>query len=64
MCVCEGGGSGGGGTGGGGLTTRLRAQELCESRGGRPGFPVPNKLQGFCGRKATLHQSKPTDFLR
>ena len=21
----------------------LRAQELCESRGGRPGFPVPNK---------------------
>ena len=21
----------------------LRAQELCESRGGRPGLPVPNK---------------------
>ena len=32
----------------------LRAQELCESRGGRPGFPVPNKPYGFCGRKATL----------
>ena len=27
-------------------------QELCESRGGRPGLPVPNKPYGFCGRKA------------
>ena len=33
---------------------RLRAQELCESRGGRPGLAVPNKPDGFCGRKATL----------
>ena len=24
---------------------------LCESRCGRPGFPVPNKPDGFCGRK-------------
>ena len=33
----------------------FRAQELCESRGGRPGLPVPNKPDGFsCGRKATL----------
>ena len=31
-----------------------RAQELCESRGGRPGLPVPNSLYGLCGRKATL----------
>ena len=31
-----------------------RAQELCESRGGRPGHPVPNSSYGFCGRKATL----------
>ena len=31
-----------------------RAQELCESRGGRPGLPVPNEPYGFCGRKATL----------
>ena len=31
-----------------------RAQELCESRGGRPGLPVPNSPFGFCGRKATL----------
>ena len=33
---------------------RDRAQELCESRGGRPGFPVPNSPYCFCGRKATL----------
>ena len=34
-----------------------RAQELCESRGGRPGLPVPNSPFGFCGRlKATLQQ--------
>ena len=34
-----------------------RAQELCESRGGRPGLPVPNKRYGFCGRKATLNEN-------
>ena len=34
----------------------LRAQELCESRGGRPGLPVPNKPHSLCGRKATLNQ--------
>ena len=33
----------------------FRAQELCESRGGRPGLPVPNSLYGLCGRKATLN---------
>ena len=26
--------------------------ELCESRGGRPGLPVPNSACGLCGRKA------------
>ena len=31
-----------------------RAQELCESPDGRPGLPVPNKPDGFCGCKATL----------
>ena len=30
----------------------FRAQELCESRGGRPGLPVPNRHYDFCGRKA------------
>ena len=33
-----------------------RAQELCESRDGRPRLPVPNKPHGFCGCKATLNQ--------
>ena len=28
-----------------------RAQELCESRGGRPELPVRNKPDGFCRRK-------------
>ena len=32
---------------------RNRAQELCESRDGRPGFPIPNSSCNFCGRKAT-----------
>ena len=35
---------------------RFRGQELCESRGGRPGLPVPNGLYGLCGRKATLSE--------
>ena len=31
--------------------------ELCESRGGRPGFPVPNdKPYGLCRRKTVLNQ--------
>ena len=30
-----------------------KAQELCESRSGCPGLPVPNKPDGFCGCKAT-----------
>ena len=29
-------------------------QELCERRGGRPGFPVPNGPYGLCGRKANI----------
>ena len=36
----------------------IRTQELCESRGGRPGIPVPKKPDGFCGRKATLKRGK------
>ena len=34
----------------------LRGQELWESRGGRPGFPVPNSPYGPCGRKATVEE--------
>ena len=33
-----------------------RAQELCESGGGRPGLPVPNSPYGLCGRKAILRE--------
>ena len=33
----------------------VRAQELCESRGGHPGLPVPNSPYGLCGRKAALN---------
>ena len=32
-------------------------QELCDSRGGRPGLSVPNRPEGFYGRKATLKQA-------
>ena len=34
-----------------------RAQELCESGGGRPGLPVPNSSHGLCGRKSTLNRT-------
>ena len=37
------------------LKTQFRVQELCESRDGRPGLPVPNSPYGLCGRKATLN---------
>ena len=40
----------------------FRAQELCESRCGRPGLPVPNKPYGLCGRKATLKLGVSSDF--
>ena len=36
----------------------FRAQELCESRSGRPGLPVPNKPYSLCGRQATLKQKQ------
>ena len=32
-----------------------RAQELCESRGGRPGLPVPNKPGGSVDVKPVLN---------
>ena len=35
----------------------LKTQELCESRGGRPGLPDPNSQYGLCGRKATLNSN-------
>ena len=36
------------------LPALTRAQELCESRGGRPGLPIPKSPYGLCGCKATL----------
>ena len=36
------------------VASTFRAQELCESRGGRLGLPVPNSPYGLLGRKATL----------
>ena len=33
----------------------IRARDLCESWGGRPGLEVPNCPYGLCGRKATLN---------
>ena len=41
-----------------GLCADVIVQELCESRGGRPGFPVPNSSYGLCGRKETLKQTE------
>ena len=34
------------------------AQELCASRDGRPGLPVPNILYGLCRRKATFEEGQ------
>ena len=36
------------------------AEEPCESRGGRPGLPVPTSPYGLCGRKATLEEAFPS----
>ena len=36
----------------------VRAQELRESRGGRPGLSVPNSPYGLCGRKSTVEEEE------
>ena len=36
----------------------IRAREVCESRGGRPGLCGHNSPSGVCGRKATLNERK------
>ena len=36
-------------------TRKYRAQELCESRGGRSGLPVPFSPYGLCGLKASSY---------
>ena len=42
----------------------VRAQELCEGRGGRPGLPVPFNPYGFSRRKATLSLNLCTETLK
>ena len=42
----------------------LRAQELCESRGGRPGLPVPNSPYGLCGLLTPCGNSGRLTWLR
>ena len=44
------------------FTLTFSAQELCESRGGRPGLPVPNSPYGLCGRKATFELESATEL--
>ena len=41
--------------------TGNEVQELCESRGGSPGFPVPNSPCGLCGRTATFNNQADSD---
>ena len=41
----------------------MRALELCESLGGRPGLHVPNSPYGLCGRKATLNLNLIKQYL-
>ena len=47
-------------------TTSIKAQDLCESRGGRPGLPVSNSLYNFFVCKATFEKDttsiKPQDL--
>ena len=40
------------------LLQDVRAQELCETPGGRPGLPVPNSPYGLCGRKAIFEEEE------
>ena len=42
----------------------VRAQELCESRGGRPGLPVPNSPYGLCGLLTPCGNSGRLTWLR
>ena len=41
-----------------------RGHELCDSRDGRPGLPVPNNPYGLCGRNATLNSYADLTELR
>ena len=40
------------------MTEEVRTQELCESRGGCSGLPVPNSTYGSCVREVTLEEEE------
>ena len=40
------------------MTVVLKAQTMCESRGGRPGLPVPKSPYGLCGCKVKLTEDE------
>ena len=42
------------------MKTHIRAQELCESGGGRPGVLVSNSPYGFFGLKAAFEEEMKT----
>ena len=42
----------------------VRAQKLCESRGGRPGLPVPDNPYGLYGRKAAFKEENEDTNIR
>ena len=42
------------------ICVKLRAQELCESRGGRPGLPGPNSPYGVCTTTTTTTTATTT----
>ena len=47
------------------IAQTLIAQELCESRGGRPGLPFPNSPYGpCCGRNAAMNERGKTETYR
>ena len=42
----------------------VKAQELCESRSGRPGLPVPDSPYGFFGLKAAFEEENEDTNIR
>ena len=44
------------------LAACVRVQELCESRGGRPGLSVSNSAYCLCGREVTFEEGDEEAF--
>ena len=45
------------------LGTCVRAQELCENRGGRPGLCIPNSSYGLCWLKCCFTSTETVGLL-